>query len=116
MKIPRRASRPEDSLLWRLDLLASACAVAILVVGSVLVVFLSLAWAVFSSGATIVILTAFAYSYLHFRIVMSLLEDRLRGRGSYKFDVFISYRHREHSKIAERVHAALEDRGLQVWL
>jgi hypothetical protein len=43
-------------------------------------------------------------------------RERLRGRGEHTFDVFISYRHREHGSVVEVVRSALEAQGLRIWL
>lgn len=67
-------------------------------------------------AVTLALLAGLAYGYLHVRIAVSMIEDRLRGRGEHEFDVFISYRHREHREIVDVVHRTLESQGLRVWV
>lgn len=111
-----RLRGPQDSLLWRLDALAGAGATVMAAVAIWLGVVLVWTAALATIAITVALIAGLAYGYLHVRIAVSMLEDRLRGRGEHEFDVFISYRHREHREIVDVVHRALESQGLRVWV
>jgi hypothetical protein len=111
----RRCSTP-DSLIWRLDLLVSVGMAGGLSVCIGLGVLSSSTWiAILATGGGLLTIVGIAL-YVVVRPFFVALEDKLRGRGAHKFDVFISYRHRQHSEIVDRIHNSLTARGLSVWL
>ena len=112
---PDRRRLPQDSVLWRLDALAAAVTMVLIALTIWLAIVLTWIAALVTGAVVVALIAGLAYGYLYFRMAVSMLEDRLRGRGQHRFDVFISYRHREHREIVDAVHGTLQRQGLRVW-
>lgn len=113
----RFRGRRKDSLLWQADAAAAtsmatglAFAIAILAFVSV-----SLYWILVAAGTVVSLAVGLTFYVSSLRGHLESFENRLRGRRDYKYDVFVSYRIREHEALIDGIVESLESRGLRVW-
>ena len=114
MKYMIEARRPlRESLIWRLDLLICTASIAAFFACVVLYVLMSATWIKVTGAAGSVLAIFFIAFYCYYvHGLITILEDKLRGRGAYRFDVFISYRILQHREIAGEVAESLEAHSL----